>query len=498
MHVTSTNPTAVRWHASNLRETARLAAPWLVVAGVALFAGILATGEADARLGQTPALLLLAGLLAITFLVVFSFLGSLAIIVWPVAATGGYLLGIPRAHPVITFDRVWIGGMVAYIALNPRRTGRSTFTRPLLVGLLWLVVAYGLRAFATSATIGGPAATWFDAIVLPAILFVACERYCLAGAGRARRLMGALMIAGGVLATIGIAERIFGFQLATIRGGTVRFDAAIDQTRISGPYPFPEPYALSLIICFAATLYWIQSRRRGDSYRWALVLAVLQVTAIAFVYFRAAWIAAVVVVIAAFGIRPGRFGRMFAVTGIVAALVLAATSELQQNKSFSTRASNTTNVYGRLAAYKQSLDLFESAPFFGVGVNRYHEVAFTRPPVTVSNVKAPPDPHDSYAQVLAEQGIVGLLPLLLLSYGVWRLVSGLRAASFWSKEALLLTGPLAGAALGYLIMSLTLAMLPYEPSNAFLAVMLGAASARLDTLARRDRVGVPRERAVNA
>jgi O-antigen ligase len=482
MQMTSTNLTAVRWRASNLRELGRPAAPWLAVAAAALFAGILATGEADAWLGQKPALFLLAALLAGTFLVVFSFLGSLAIIVWPVAATGGYLLGIPRDHPVITFDRVWIGGMLAYIALNPRRTGRSAFTRPLVVGLLWLVVGYGLRAFATSANLGGPGETWLDAIVLPAILFFACERFCLAGIDRTRRLAGALMVAGGVLAAIGIAERIWGFQLATVRGGNVRFDVAIDLTRISGPYQAPEPYALSLIICFAATLYWIQSRRRGDSFRWALVFAGLQVTAIALVYFRAAWIAAVVVLIAAFGIRPGRFGRLFAVTGIVAALALAATSQLQESKSFSTRANDTTNVYGRLAAYKQSFELFRSAPVFGVGVNRYHDVAFTQPPETVSNIKAPPDPHNSYTQLLAEQGIVGFLPFLLLSYGVWRLVRGLRAASFRSKEALLLTGPVAGAALGYLIMSLTLAMLPYEPSNAFLAVLLGAASARLDTL----------------
>jgi hypothetical protein len=39
--------------------------------------------------------------------------------------------------------------------------------------------------------------------------------------------------------------------------------------------------------------------------------------------------------------------------------------------------------------------------------------------------------------------------------------------------------------IAYLIMSLTLTMLPYEPSNAFFAAFLGAASARVDTLAQR-------------
>jgi O-antigen ligase len=355
----------------------------------------------------------------------------------------------------------------------------------LFFALLWLVVSYGLRAFATSASISGPARTWLDAIVLSAILFVACERYCLSGSGRARRLAGALMIAGGVLGAIGIAERIWGFELATVTGGGVRFDQAIDQTRISGPYPAPEPYVLSLIVCFAATLYWILSRRRGSGYGWALALAGIQLTAIALAFFRAGWIAAVIVAIASIGFRPGRFGRTFAVTGIAVALTLAATSQLQQNETVATRVNNTENIYGRLATYKQGFEIFRSAPLFGVGVNEYHAVAETRLPEYVSGAPSVTYPHNSYIGLLAEQGLVGFFPLLLLSYAVWRLVRGLRSASFQSKEASLLMGAVAGAALGYLIMSLTLTMLPYAPSNLFFAAFLGMASGRLDALAKQ-------------
>jgi hypothetical protein len=39
---------------------------------------------------------------------------------------------------------------------------------------------------------------------------------------------------------------------------------------------------------------------------------------------------------------------------------------------------------------------------------------------------------------------------------------------------------MAGAAAGYLIMSLTLTMLPYEPSNVFFAAFLGLTVGRLD------------------
>lgn len=461
----------------------RLASPWLVVAGAAIVSGALASGQADVWLGRTPALLLLGAIAGGTFFVLFSFLGSSAVIVWPVAATVGYLVEIPRDHPVITFDRVWVGGLLAYVALDRRRIERTPVTRLLLFALLWLVVSYGLRAFATSATLTGPVKSWLDAILLPAILFVACERYCLSGADRARRLAGALMVAGGILGAVGIGERIWGFELASITGGTVRFDAAIDQTRVSGPYPAPEPYALSLIICFAATLYWILSRRRGSGYGWALGLAGLQLTGIALALFRAGWIAAIVVAVASFAFRPGRLGRTLAVTGLAAALALAGTTQLQQNKTVAARVNNTDNINARLATYKQGIELFRSAPLFGIGVGQYHSVSETRPPEFVAGLPSVTYPHSSYVGLLAEQGLAGFLPLLLLSFAVWRLVRGLRSASFRSKEAALLMGTVAGASLGYLIMSLTLTMLPYDASNLFFAAFLGAASGRLDALA---------------
>jgi hypothetical protein len=91
--------------------------------------------------------------------------------------------------------------------------------------------------------------------------------------------------------------------------------------------------------------------------------------------------------------------------------------------------------------------------------------------------------------LLAEQGIVGLLPLLVLSFAVWQLIAAFRLFSFRSREATLLLGVVAGASLGYLIMSLTLTMLPYEASNTFFAALLGAACGRLDAIARATRDG---------
>src|SRR5438093_1436215 len=103
----------------------RLAAPWVLGAGAAFISGALVAGQADVWLGKTPAQLLLGALAGGTFFVLFSFLGSSAVLIWPVAATVGYLVEIPRDHPVITFDRVWVGGLLAYVALNRRSIART-------------------------------------------------------------------------------------------------------------------------------------------------------------------------------------------------------------------------------------------------------------------------------------------------------------------------------------------------------------------------------------
>jgi hypothetical protein len=464
-------------------STARAAVLWLVVLAAALFTGALASGRTEALLGEKPNRLLLALIVGGAFLVVFVFLGSTALLLWPIAATGGYLLQIPRDQPVITFDRAWIGGLIAYIALTPRASPRTASTRLIRFALLLFVFSFGVRAITTPAVNNGPLNRWVDAVVLPTILFFACERYCLFRADRFRRLAGALMIAGGVLGAIGIAERIWGFELATLTsGGSVRFDAAVDATRISGPYPAPEPYAVTLIVCFAATLYWLLSRKRGSPYMWGVVFGAIEVSALGLALFRAGWIAGVLVLIASFGLRPGRFGRLFAVGGIICLVAFFATAQLQQNKTVAKRVGNTQNIYNRLATYEQGLQIFRTAPDFGIGIDRYHEVAQKRPPVVVSGAPSVTYPHSSYIGLLAEQGLFGFVPFLVLSYAVWRLLAGLRAVSLRHAGTALVMATVSGAVLGYLIMSLTLTVLPYEPANAYLAALLGGASGYLDAV----------------
>jgi O-antigen ligase len=331
--------------------------------------------------------------------------------------------------------------------------------------------------------------TWFDGVVLPAVVFLAVSRYAVT-LDRVQRLAASLMVAGGILGAIGLAERVFGFELATLSGGQVRQEAEFGLTRVSGPYPVPEPYALALVMCLAATLYWTQTQRRGLA-MWGIVFAALEVGGISFSLFRAAWIAGLLVFIGALGIRPRRFGRTLAVTAVVAALAGGATTQLQHNQAFEERTQNTSNIYGRLATYQEGVTIFQGAPLAGIGVDNYHQIALERKPTVYHRIAAVNWPHSSYIGVLAEQGLLGFIPLLLASLGAWFMIRRLRSLAI-TREDGILAGALAGAGAGYMIMSLTLTMLPYEPSNAFFALLLGMGAARLNAIsAERASVGDP-------
>jgi hypothetical protein len=115
----------------------RLMAPWLAVILAALISGAIVSGQADAALGQKPALLLLGILVGIAFLGMFLYLGSTAVLIWPVAATGGYLLQLPRDNVILTFDRAIACLHRAKPAANPAHSRDSpTLLRPALASRL--------------------------------------------------------------------------------------------------------------------------------------------------------------------------------------------------------------------------------------------------------------------------------------------------------------------------------------------------------------------------
>lgn len=441
--------------------------------------GLCGVGYALADGGRLGLMLIGLAALAAVF-VLGGAAGYNVLLVWVVGTGAAYpFVRYPHSHPYLTFDRLLLPAALGAVMLAPATAARvSTTTRLLFWSAGSFVVLFGLRAL-SSAGKHSAVVTWIDGVLIPALLLVAAHRFIRTPAA-VTRLCGALTIGGAVLALIGISERLVGYELASRSGGTPRYDQNIGLVRISGPYSVPEVYALAVVVCLAGTLYLGQLRRGAT---WFVVgpIALAEVTAIGETYFRAAWIAALAVVIAAFGFRPGKFGRLLVVLMVVAAVLLLASSQLLQDQTVTTRLGNTQNIQARLATYEQAVVMFRQQPLFGVGVDQYTNVALTLPRPEVNSVGSVPYPHNSFLGLLAEQGLVGLVPFLLLAFASWRTIRMLRRHAK-IREDVLFAAALGGVGIAFLAMSLTLDMLPYGPSNNLLALVIGAAAGRLDSI----------------
>jgi hypothetical protein len=452
---------------------------WVLLAGS--IAGVTGNGA-----GRTPLILLLAAAGAASLFVTFGTIGFPVLLGW-LALTGiAYpFVNYPTINPLLTFDRIWVMGMLGCVALGYRTLRPCRETRFLLAAFGFLAVTFGLRAFTTQAGTNAPIKIWLDAIVVPLVLFTVTLIYART-ARDAQRIAGAMMLAGAVLAALGIAS-LFGFNAASYYGGQVRLESDLGTFRLSGPYPAPEPYGLSLIACLAASIYWLRARSEGKRLVGSLIV-LFQLVAISLTLFRATWIGAVFVLIAALGLRRHRPGRLLLVCGLAAVIAFVAMAELKHTRVYADRVNNTDNIWGRLATYQQGIDIFQTAPLFGIGVDGYHAVAELRTPRVYNGVDSVTYPHSSFVGILAEQGLVGFSAFLLVCVAVVRLLRSLFRRARLIEDATL-AGATIGAAFGYLIMSLTLTMLPYGPSNSFFAVLIGLAAARLDAIARADSPG---------
>ena len=404
------------------------------------------------------------------------------IVIWAlVSGPVGPFLRYPFQHPYVTFDRVWLIGIAASLFLVSSEINVSRTARRLTVAMGIFCAVYGFLSLLSAAEMRqlGPLRTWIDAIFLPTLLFMATAR--LVTTVEQARLVATAIAAGGVLiSAIAIAEARFGFELATRVGSTPFIDTITGVVRVSGPYPTPDVLGLVLLVCLAMTLYWMQTQCRP----WYLVggaVALVECVAIGLTFFRSAWIGAILIVIAAFALRPG-YGRRLVVTAAVAGVVLLiAFLALDQVPFLARRLTSDAamaNVYVRVAIDLQSLELFAQAPLTGVGVDQYTSAATHHASTTWAGVAALSSAHNSYMNVLAEQGLVGFLPFVAVTVLALRAIREVGRLGA-KRDDILLGACAAGAGLAYLVMSLTLTMVTSGSSNAFLALLLGVVCGRL-------------------
>jgi O-antigen ligase len=115
----------------------------------------------------------------------------------------------------------------------------------------------------------------------------------------------------------------------------------------------------------------------------------------------------------------------FALAGGVAALVIAVGAWFIAHYPEGRNDQVGNTMRDRLVLMNAGLQMAEEAPVFGIGVDRFYESSPRYVGANERHVQVPENAHNNFIQVLAEQGLAGLLALLWLLWTV--LGGGLRA-----------------------------------------------------------------------
>lgn len=394
-------------------------------------------------------------------------------------------LRYPFGHNLITFDRVLVLAMGGALLLTswPRMERR---TKILAYALGAFAVAYGLRAFTTQQLllpIGylpsasyQPQLDWLDNAVMPLIVFVVAARTLTVE--RWRIVAKALTFLGVTIACFALVQWVFGVEFATISGYAPFVDATAGIIRTGGPYPDPTAYGGVMLVCLAATLYWIQTER---AYALGIPAVLIMVVGLAPSYTKTVWGAALLTIVLALGLRRRVSSRTVLVGLYVAIAVGVLYSLVQDTSVIQDRVSSqgsADNFTGRLAAWRQGVVIFQHWPLYGSGIEQFVGAQQVVGPVYQDGVKAVPTPHNVLISVLGEMGLMGTIPLLLVVIGAVLVVRAMRRKARTSEEILFGSAVVAATA-GLLLLSQTFSLNYEPPAFIFGALLLGAAAARL-------------------
>jgi O-antigen ligase len=461
--------------------------------GVAAGAALLAMGEIVllARGGRAGLLVLGAFAVAVGALLFADHVFEV-LLVWVVLEGVAFpFIRYPyHAAPLLTFDRYVLLALAGALLLHPSRP-MSRLTKRLTIAMGLFALGFGLRAFTTDqlllpvGTLPSsslqPLADWLDSALLPFIVFWVTARTVTPR--RWPAVAKALTFSGVAIGAFALLEWAFGFEVASLAGVNPLFDGAAGVVRSGGPFPTPSALGSVMVVCMAGTLYWAQAER---AYLLGAMALGVELLGLFPGLTKTVWAAAFVVILIGLGLRRRVSSRtvLVAIYGLTTVGVIYFF--IKSSPVVAARVTSTAsqdNFLGRVATWQQSLEMFQSWPLYGVGIEQFigGQLLVGRP--TVGGVLPVPSAHNTFLSILAEGGLLITLPLLAVVYLSARVVRACRKLAMTAEDTIF-RAVLLGGLVGSLFLSLTFSELYEPPAFIFVALLMGVAAARVDHLTR--------------
>jgi O-Antigen ligase len=351
------------------------------------------------------------------------------VICWAALFPFSYHLAFPSfSHAIVDLDRLVVLAAFLGMIFSKPSAPFAIPKRMRSAGLLW--AAFGVAACASiskSPSFLNGARVAFDSVLLPLLL-----AWCVIARFDVRRWLPgihtAACISAIISAAVAAAQIITGETLLQLADTAVYYY----EGRIVRPAGlFEQNDTLALIggvslffLLFLRNILGPQVSSARKLLHWIGLLAATGMVLMPM--FRSVALTLLLVLIIDTFWERGTTRRAWRVALICALVGLVLLISIWVPELYQDRSSSE-NVYGRVAQFRQSYEVFVNNPLLGVGFLNFHNFVAGNPSYFASyrGALAPDWPHDNLAQILTETGILGFVPYLMthlvLLRAMWQL-----------------------------------------------------------------------------
>ena len=348
------------------------------------------------------------------------------------------IVSLPFLVPDISFDMVAIIALYGGMFLrNEYPHLRGVPTRPLdrWMFIFCAVLGLSLLLFYRPKDASRYLLTITHHFVFPFLFYRLC-RYLLIkdrvfDEGLVAEILDRMIFVAAILSLMGIYEGITWIDLLPMKattfslahGGGLRI--ATGWPRVNGPYSNPETYGTVVALLLFVVLLRTDLLRKEPSGRRSrnrlkvlAILLLLLIPAVAFNLFRSVWLAIVAGLFVRFLVLPERRLRLATIVALCLLVLVVVWPLVTSTRVYSERLSYAGSYLSRIGANRYAFEVVTRNPLIGIGFDRmpkYIEHAIESGRIlTYQGVEPAFTIHNAFINLLAENGIIGLLPFVAI------------------------------------------------------------------------------------
>ncbi len=308
---------------------------------------------------------------------------------------------------------------VGFVLLAQLAAGRRTLP-PLGWTEIGMLIFVGGMLLATRLALKGMLSalqTAFDAYVIPLVVYL-FARILVTDERRLNWVLNGLIVIVLYIAFLALHESWTGVMWFYPWGRAGLYTGSL--RRVTTLLGNPVYHTMIMNVMLPVAIYrFVRSRTwwRAGAY---LLLVGLMLTTVIFLYSRAGYLAAFLVM-TVMAVRFPRWRRVYAVGLVAGVLALAVNwGRFTQTELYRYRLSNQVSVEARVRTADVALQLWRESPIFGIGYPNYGPITLQRGYFVQIDDKWLPAPHNTFFGILSQAGLIAFSGYVLMLLGMAR------------------------------------------------------------------------------